>query len=136
MESGSAISEWIAELGIWPLLVMILPTVLVFRKYGAAALRKRMASLSHAIAVFLFSTVAALIASTGSSDLFLLVAIAAIAVASYFLRKRMFPYRLTCPECGKRHELLTAEFKNIYIMDDNLCDECRKRLQPAEESDD
>ena len=45
------ISTWIVGLGLWPLIIAIAPN-LIFRRYGQAAVKKRMASLYHALAVF------------------------------------------------------------------------------------
>ena len=115
---------------------MLLPNIFLFRKYGQAAAKKRMASLYQAVAVFFFTMSAALIAGTGLHDALLLVSLAIIAVAAFLLRKWMFPYRLTCPSCGHQHEILTPEFKNVYVMDDHLCDSCRKELEPEEEGSD
>lgn len=130
------ISQWIADLGIWPLLVMLLPNLFLFRKHGQVVAKKRMASLMQAIAVFLFTMSAALIVSMGGSDAYLLLSLVIIAGVSYLLRARMFPYRLTCPECGRKHEVFTPEFKNIYVMDDDLCDECRRRAEGHQEDAD
>lgn len=104
---------------------MVLPNLLVFRKYGRAAMKKRVASVYHAIAVFLITIVAASVVSFGLSDYYLALGVGVIGIAAYLLRKRMFPYRLTCPKCGRKHDLFSAEFKNVYVMDDDLCDVCR-----------
>lgn len=123
--SNTAVSQWIASAGIWPLLIMLIPTVFVFRKYRDTSRTKRIASLSHAIAVFVFTSVAAVIPAFGLTDVYLVPALAVITLAAYLLRRTMFPYRMACPDCGKRHDIFTAEFKNIYVFDDNLCDACR-----------
>ena len=129
------ISQWIADLGIWPLIVMVFPTVFMFRKYSPDSSRKKMASLLHAIAVFLFTVSAALIAMLEGSDLYLLLSLAVIAGAAYLLRDRMFPYRLTCPNCGHKHEVFTSDFKNIYFHDDHLCDKCRKAIEGEDQDE-
>ncbi len=133
--NGTAVSQWITDLGIWPLIVMLLPNLMLFRKLGQAATKKRTASLYQAIAVFLVTIVAGTVTNFGLTDTYLVVGVAVVAVAAYLLRKRMFPYRSTCPECGRKHNIFSAEFKNIYVMDDDLCDACRTASR-AEEADD
>lgn len=134
--SGTVVSQWIAELGIWPLIVMLLPSLMLFRKHGPAANRKRLASLYQAIAVFLVTIVAGTVTNFGLTDIYLVPGVAAVAVGAYLLRKRMFPYRLTCPACGRKHEIFTGEFKNVYVMDDDLCDACRNASRAEETADD
>ena len=128
---NSPVSQWILSLGIYPLLVMIVPTLTLFRKRGREVMIKQGASLAHAIIVFLVCASAMVVVSLELSDIFLLPAVLLIGFVAYLLRKRVFPYRLACPECGHRHNLLTAEFRNVYVMDDNLCNDCRRRLHPA-----
>lgn len=134
--NGTAVSQWIAELGIWPLIVMLLPSLMLFRKHGPAANRKRLASLYQAIAVFLVTIVAGTVTNFGLTDIYLVPGVAAVAVGAYLLRKRMFPYRLTCPACGRKHDIFTGEFKNVYVMDDDLCDACRDASRAEETADD
>ena len=134
--NGTAISQWITGLGIWPLVIMLLPNLMVFRKHGQAATKKRTASLYQAIAVFLVTVIAGIVANFGLTDTYLLLGVAVVAVAAYLLRKRMFPYRLNCPTCGRKHDIFSAEFKNVYVMDDDLCDACRAESLAEETSDD
>jgi 8-oxo-dGTP diphosphatase len=122
---GTAVSTWIADLGIWPLVVMVLPTVFLFRRHGAGNGRKRLASLYQAIGVFLISTIAATVIALDLTDIYLLGGVLVIGLVAFLLRRRVFPYRRTCPECGHEHKIFTEEFKNIYVMDDDLCDNCR-----------
>ncbi len=123
--TGMAVSEWIASLDIWPLVVMLLPYFFLFRSHGQESKAKRFASLSHAIAVFAITSVAALVLALGLSDAYLFAAIALVAAGAYALRERMFPYRLSCPQCGRKYELFTSDFRIVYLMDDHLCDDCR-----------
>ncbi len=130
--NGLVISNWIAKLGIWPLIVLLVPN-LMFRRYGQSAGKKRMSSLLQAIAVFLITTMAAFIAERGVelglSDKYLFVGIAAVAVLLYVFRERVFPYRLSCVKCDAR-----LEFKTIYFMDDNLCTDCHSKKVAREET--
>jgi hypothetical protein len=123
--TGNDISTWIAELSIWPLVVMLLPYFFVFRKYGIEVQTKRLASLYHATAVFLLTTAGGAIATLELTDAYLVGAVALISLAAYLLRGRFFPYRLNCPGCGRRYNLLSSDFRTVYVMDDNLCDSCR-----------
>jgi len=86
--------------------------------------------------VFLVTVIAGTVANFGLTDTYLLLGVAVVAVAAYVLRKRMFPYRLTCPTCGRKHDIFSAEFKNVYVMDDDLCDACRAESLAEETSDD
>jgi hypothetical protein len=130
--TGNAVSQWIGDLGIWPLVVMVVPSIMLFRKRGREAIRKQKATLYHAIIVFLVCAAATVIVSRELSDLYLAGAVVVIAVGAVVLRKHVFPYRLRCPECGRRHDLFSREIRNVYVMDDNLCDACRERLAKPE----
>ena len=103
---------------MWPLIVVLVPNLL-FRKYGKAASRKRMASLYHAIAVFLITTTAGFVASRELTDIYLLAGTALVVILMVVFRDRVFPYRLSCAGCNTKLEL-----KTIYFMDDNLCPAC------------
>jgi 8-oxo-dGTP diphosphatase len=116
--NGNEISLWITGLKMWPLIVVLVPNLL-FRKYGKAASRKRMASLYHAIAVFLITTTAGFIVARELTDKYLLAGTALVIVLMVVFRKRVFPYRLTCAGCSKR-----LDSKTIYFLDDNLCPAC------------
>jgi hypothetical protein len=129
-----AISEWIAGLGVYPLLVMLVPSITLFRKRGREVMVKQTASVLHAIIVFLATASAMAIVAYELSDLLLIPVLLVIGGAAYLLRKRVFPYRLTCPECGRRHAIFSGDFRNVYVMDDNLCNECRERLNPPQRS--
>ena len=130
------VSRWIFGLQIWPLLVMLVPSITLFRRHGREVIRKQVASLIHAGTVFLITATAGIVSMLDASDLFLFLAVAAIATALVVFRRYAFPYRLTCPECGHRHNLLSAEIQNIYVMDDNLCYSCRERLNPKADGED
>lgn len=130
--NGTAVSQWIADLGVWPLIVMLLPNLMLFRKYGQEAAKKRAASLYQAIAVFLVTISAGAVAIFGLTDTYLVLAVVGVAAGAYLLRKRMLPYRLTCPECDTKHDLFGGDFKNVYVMDDDLCDACRTASRAEE----
>ena len=127
--NGNQVSTWIAAAGIWPLVVMLVPN-LMFRRYGQAAGRKRMASLFQAIAVFVVTTMAAFIVEKNLTDLYLWIAAAVVIVVLYVFRGKVFPYSLKCVECGA-----SLDFKTIYFMDDNACPACHDRLKAAEEAE-
>ncbi|MFW6288961.1 MAG: hypothetical protein ACOC2Q_04190 [Spirochaetota bacterium] len=128
-----AVSEWIAGLDIWPLVLMLIPYFFLFRSRGQESREKRFASLAHAIAVFAITSVAALVLALGLTDAYLFAAIALVAALAYALRERVFPYRLSCPQCNRRYELFTSDFKIVYLMDDHLCDDCRAANESASE---
>lgn len=125
----TAVSEWITDLGIWPLIVVLFPYVVVLRKHGPESQKKKVATVFHAIGLFVLLVAAASIVEFGLSDLVLLPVVAVLAAAGYRYRDRVFPYRLSCPECGTRHAVFSTGFTNFYAMDDNLCDDCRAKKQ-------
>jgi hypothetical protein len=131
--NGMAASEWIAGLDVWPLVVMLIPYFFLFRSRGQESKAKRFASLSHAIAVFVITSVAALVLALGLTDAYLFAAIVLVAAGAYALRERMFPYRLSCPQCNRKYELFTADFRIVYLMDDHLCDDCRAANEAVSE---
>jgi len=115
----NTVSLWIAGLGIWPLVVVLVPN-LMFRRFGQAAGEKRKASLYQAIAVFLITTLAAFIVERELTDTYFYAGLVVILLALVIFRKKTFPYRLNCAGCGKR-----LDIKTIYFMDNNLCADCR-----------
>lgn len=119
--TGNQVSLWIAGLGVWPLIVVLIPN-LFFRRYGRGGGPKRMASLYQAIATFAITTAAAFIAERRLTDLYLYIAVAAVAVTLIIFRSRVFPYRRTCPGCGTRLDIQT-----IYFIDSHLCPACRDK---------
>jgi hypothetical protein len=123
--TGTTVSSFIADLDIWPLLVMLLPYLFLFRRRGNEVKRKRIASLSHAIIVFLITMAAGAVMSFGLSDAYLFGAVLVIAIAASILRRHVFPYQMSCPGCGRKYKLFSEDMKIVYVMDDNLCDDCR-----------
>ena len=126
--TGNAVSQWVAELGIWPLVVVLLPNLL-FRRYGQQAGTKRMESLFQAIAVFAITTAASFVTVREFTDLYFYIAVAVVIVVVLILRRRVFPYRRTCVECDAK-----LDFETIYFRDANLCISCRKTAEAEEEA--
>ena len=122
--TGNQVSLWIASLGAWPLIVVLIPS-LFFRRYGRGGGPKRMASLYQAIAIFAITTAAAFIAERRLTDLYLYLGIAAVAAVLIIFRNRVFPYRRTCPACGT-----SLDIKTIYFIDSHLCPPCRAKTNP------
>ncbi len=116
---SSKLSQWISELGLWPL-IGILVLNLVFRRYGKAAIKKRMACLYQALAVFAITSIAAVIAQKELGDLYLYIGTLAVVAFLYIFKAKTFPYRLTCLRCSKK-----LDMKTIYFMDNNLCPKCQ-----------
>ena len=123
--TGTTVSEWIASLDIWPLVVMLIPYFFVFRRYGDEVRTKRLASLFHAIGLFFVTATAAAVVALELTDAYLLVALLLVASAAYVFRARVFPYRLSCPRCGHAYNVFSSDMKIVYVMDDHLCDQCR-----------
>ena len=122
---GTTVSTFLADLDIWPLVVMLLPYFFLFRKHGNEVRRKRLASLYHAIIVFLVTACAGAVVAFGLTDAFLLVVVLVLSVASWVFRSHVFPYRLSCPGCGRAYNLLSEDLRTVYVLDDHLCEACR-----------
>ena len=127
--NGQVISSWVADLGLWPLIIALLPN-LMFRRFGSQEGIKRMASLIHAIAVFILFISASLVMIKNLTDMYFLGGVAISLLFLIVLRKKAFPYRKTCVECEK-----ALTFQTIYFMDDNLCSSCRSSKSSAEDLD-
>ena len=123
---NNLIASGIAKLGQWPLIVMLIIN-LSFRRRGKAAIKKRSASLYHAAATLLITSLAVFIVNKGYSDLYFWLGTAIVAFALYLLRHKAFPYRLTCVNCNTK-----MDFQTIFYMDDNLCSDCRENLEEEE----
>ncbi|OQX29876.1 MAG: hypothetical protein B0D92_01395 [Spirochaeta sp. LUC14_002_19_P3] len=121
------ISSLLLDAGLWPLIVLLVIN-LTFRKYGKAAAVKRMASLYHAIAVFIITSLAALIVKWQLTDLYLGLGTVLVIGIMVVFRKQVFPYQRTCAACSAQLDL-----KTIYYMDDNLCPRCREERSGTEE---
>lgn len=127
--NSNQVSIWIAELGLWPLIVVLVPNLL-FRRYGQAAVKKRMASLYHGIIVFIIMILALSIVERELSDIYLYIGIIVVVLLLLIFRKNIFPYRLNCPDCSNR-----LDFRTIYFMDDSLCANCRTAKKEREEAE-
>ena len=125
----NAVSQWIANLGIWPLIVVLIPN-LRFSFHGQAAGEKRRASLYQAIVVFLITILAGFIVERELTDIYFYAGLALILLVSVLLRKKIFPYRLNCAGCERR-----LDIKTIYFMDGNLCADCRAKRNAGDLGD-
>lgn len=123
--SGTTVSAFLADLDIWPLVIMLLPYFFLFRKYGNEVRRKRLASLYHAIIVFLITASGAAVVAFELSDAYLLGAVVVLSLAAWVFRRHVFPYQLTCPGCGRTYNLLSSDLRTVYVLDDHLCEACR-----------
>ncbi len=131
--TGNTVATWVADLDMWPLIVVLVLNLL-FRRYGGAGGYKRMASLYQAIMIFLITTAAAVSISLSftkdQGDLYFFLAVVIIVVAGVMLRKRVFPYRRTCVECDAKLDIET-----IYFRDANLCNSCREAEQARKDAE-
>ena len=126
----NTVSLWIAGLGIWPLIVVLIPN-LMFRRFGQATGEKRKASLYQAIAVFLITTLAAFVVQRELTDNYFYAGLVVILLALFIFRKRVFPYSLNCEGCERK-----LDFKTIYFVDNNLCADCRVKKDAEENAGD
>ncbi len=128
--TDNTVCLWIADLGIWPLIVVLVPN-LTFRRYGKDALKKRLASLYQAIAVFLVTSMAVLCVERELADIYFWSFLVLIIAVLWIIRGKVFPYRSKCAECGEK-----LGFNTIYYMDDNLCPGCHEKHQEEHQEED
>lgn len=127
--TSNTVSIWVAELNIWPLVVVILPNLL-FRRYGPRSFDKRKANLFQALTVFAITTSAAFVASRELTDIYFYTATVVVVIIVVIFRKNIFPYRLTCVECDAK-----LDYQTIYFRDDNLCKSCHSAKEAREDAE-
>ena len=89
------------------------------RRYKAAGVRKRIATLGFTILVIGAWVVAWLFSRYSIDDIYLLaLPVAAIAILAG-LRRTMLPYRLRCVRCGKPLGMV-----RMLSFDSNICEAC------------
>jgi len=115
------ISQKVAEMGLWPLIIVIVPN-LFFRKYGQKSIKKRKANLYQAIAVFIVTMSASIITQYKFGDIYLYIITSVVIVLLVVFRKNVFPYTRKCEKCGA-----TLDLKTIYYMEKNLCTSCASK---------
>jgi len=100
---------------------------LVQRKHRERGSRKRTATLLQAILFFILYIGATVIREEGFEPKWIIVPLAVIAVALYFFRDKILPYKRNCVNCGAK-----LNMNQIFMYDANLCSNCDPLEQPDE----
>ena len=101
---------------------------IIQRKYRERGVKKRGATLYQAILVFILYIGATVIREEGFEKKWIIIPLALIAVALYFFRDRIVPYKTRCINCGAK-----LNTNQIFIYDANLCSSCDPYEQPDPE---
>ena len=109
--------EFIADKFYYLFLGLIILS-LVQRRKGRGNI-KRTATVFQAILVFILYIGAMVIQEEGFEKKWIVIPLAVVALALYFFRPRILPYKLHCRNCGAR---LNAT--QIFMHDSNLCSNC------------
>jgi hypothetical protein len=119
--NGNIVSVFLVSLGLWPLIIVVTP-VLIVRRYGVKSVIKCRAIMLQGISIFLIFVTAQANMEFGGKDLYLFLVIAVALILWAVFRKYIFPYQLSCAGCETK-----LSFKTIYMLDNNLCDTCRTK---------
>ena len=95
------------------------------RKHYPHVKHKRSATLYIAVLVLLLNMFVALILQFELPQWMVVPALLIVILVGFLLRKKIFIFKFKCVECGVK-----LDFNNIAYRDDNLCDDCRKKLHP------
>jgi hypothetical protein len=107
-ENTAPVAVWVAERLYWVFLGMIFVNVLQ-RKHQKYAQKKRMATLSLAVGLFLLLVAGQTINVLGGADWMFYVAVVLFVGVVYYYRDRMLPFRLRSAVDGRwlqSHEIL------------------------------
>ena len=90
------------------------------RRHHKTCPKKRISTLIWAALIFVFYVLVILIANTEKiGDIYLVGAVAIIAVAAFILREKALPYKLKCVSCGTK-----LSYDRVMYHDSNMCEEC------------
>ena len=105
--------------------ILYYPTVLLFlfnllqRRYGGKGVNKRMATLLMAVMLLLVWGVSFFTVRFGWPDFVLAASVGVLILVAVLNKKRIFPFRISCRQCGRR-----LEIRHILFLDENRCDGC------------
>lgn len=120
------IAEKLTEPVFWALAATAILN-LMQRRHHKTCTKKRTSTLIWAVLVFVFYVAVIIVASNEKiSDYFLILGLAIVAAAAYFLREKAWPYTIKCTSCGER-----KTFDRIVYYDSNMCEKC----DPPDEED-
>ena len=101
------------------LLLAVLVVNMFQRRYQKTAQKKRFATLYIAILILALMVGTVLIVSFDLPDVLFLPLLAVLVLIGYRFRKKVFPFRLNCRNCGDR-----LSGKRILFYDSNTCEKC------------
>jgi len=101
------------------LLLAVLLVNMFQRRYQKTAQNKRFATLYIAILILALMVGTVLIVSFDLPDVLFLPLLAVLVLIGYRFRKKVFPFRLNCRNCGDR-----LSGKRILFYDSNTCEKC------------
>ena len=101
------------------LLLAVLLVNMFQRRYQKTAQKKRFATLYIAILILALMVGTVLIVSFDLPDVLFLPLLAVLVLIGYRFRKKVFPFRLNCRNCGDR-----LSGKRILFYDSNTCEKC------------
>ncbi len=108
----------------WVIIVVLFFNIMQ-RKHYPHVKKKRMATLYIAVLVLLLNMFVALILQFTLPEWTLIPALLITLTVGFILRKKIFIFKLKCVECGAK-----LTMNDMAYRDDNLCEDCRKRLHP------
>ena len=112
------VTNFVAERILYLLLAVLLVNILQ-RRYQKTAQNKRLATLYIAILILALMVGTVLIVSFDLPDVLFLPLLAVLILVGYRFRKKVFPFRLNCRNCGQR-----LSGKRILFYDSNTCENC------------
>jgi uncharacterized membrane protein len=103
------------------LLLAVLMVNMFQRRYQKTAQNKRFATLYIAILVLALMVGTVLIVTFDLPDVLFLPLLAVLILVGYIYRRKVFPFRLNCRNCGER-----LSGKRILFHDSNRCENCER----------
>jgi 8-oxo-dGTP diphosphatase len=121
------IAEKLTEPVFWVLAATAILNIMQ-RRHHKHCVKKRTSTLIWAVMVFGFYVIVIVVAANEKiSDYFLILGLAAIIAAAYFLREKALPYKIKCTSCGER-----MNFDRIMYYDSNMCEKCDPLVEEEE----
>ena len=115
---GYPISLFISRFLYYPIVIILLFNLLQ-RRFEEKSRGKRMATLLLSVIFLLLWGVSHLVVRFQWPDAVWLGSAGALIIVAVLNRKRIFPFRIFCRQCGDRLAL-----RHILFLDDDLCEHC------------
>ncbi len=117
--------QTIADQYLWVICVILL--VNIFQRKIPNSDKKRFATIYLAALALLFDVVIIVVITRGWPQWTAAIGLLMVVALGIALRKWVWPFRLHCPDCGKRLDL-----NHVMGHDDNRCDDCWAKAHPEE----